>query len=152
MILIWTLYLLLSAMRWDGRVDRLFPLLVGTITSALLLGKIGITIYVSTGGEVPYFRAFSDGIESIGSTDMEIAEETSTWGNALVMIVWIIAFPGLVYIFGFMLSTFVFITAFLYYYTKNPLFSVGVSTSTTVILNILMFRLLNVLPWEGVLF
>lgn len=154
-LLVWMAYLLREALTWEAYQDQLIPIAGLTILSILLLVQIIRDLFPEqVTALLPQPSGDEDGrsisaMRASGATLERTKAERDKM--MLVMAAWVIAFPVLLYLFGFVITVPIYILAFEYYLTKDLKKSIAATLVFLAIMYVLFIRILNIILWEGVL-
>lgn len=149
LLLGYVLLVLLAARSYSADA-RLFPLLVGVPLAVMLVGKLFVDLAEPL--EIDVAGPFADVFEGIGvydaDTDVTRAER---YRREAGLLLWLVALLVSVWLLGFLLSSFVYVSAFVYYYERNPTRAFLVGGITTAFLYVLFVRVLSAPIYGGVL-
>lgn len=142
--------LLLFEARGYSSDPRLFPILVGVPLTILLLGKL-ILIFsepldVDIAGP---FAGVLEGREIYGS-DAE-RDTPDRYRREAEILLWIAVLFASIWLLGFLLAAFVYVTGFIYHQERKPKRASLAGVATTVFLYVLFVRILSAPTYEGVL-
>lgn len=151
-VLVYVAYLLVTALGFSAD-DRLFPYLVGVPTIVFTLLQIlfvqypGLEQRFSTENESSDIKAmFEDAQESEAGRSRAERQKYE-----LLMIAWVVALPILIYYLGLATALPIYVFAFIWFFTRDPKFSLVITLGFSVGAYVLFIVTLGLIPWEGVL-
>lgn len=160
-LLTWMSYMLYEALAWEGFEDYLFVYLLAPIVyvlliyrSAILLAPDRVRETIKQIGPLERFLVERD------TTESEMTAETTSHGReskaeeekfAVYMILWTIALPVGIFLFGMAWSLPVYIFGFVWFFTGNVNRAALVTGVSIVFIYFLFIEILNVLLYTGIL-
>lgn len=158
-IIFWTIVLLFETRGWQSTADWLFPALLGPTLILLSVARLLTLKYpwlsekiVGTDDDVVSSATEKVGEEGIEPEDDDVDSSARDLRSDAIALTWIVTFPFLVYYFGFIIITPLFLLAFFYYYVGDLKTSVALSTVISGAIYLLFTVVLNSNLWSGRLF